>query len=145
MIAVDTNILVYAHRAEYEDNHERARAALAELLNSTRAWALPWPCVHEFVGNVSNRRIYSKPMPASEALGAILEWSTESRCILISEAKSHSSTLADLVERGHISGAQIHDACIAAICIDHGVTELWTADRDFSRFPDLHTRNPLVR
>jgi len=24
------------------------------------------------------------------------------------------------------------------------VRELWTADRDFSRFPRLRTRNPLV-
>ena len=43
-----------------------------------------------------------------------------------------------------ISGAAIHDARIAAICLDHGVDELWTCDRDFSRFPDLRTRNPLI-
>ena len=37
----------------------------------------------------------------------------------------------------------VHDARVAALCIAHGVTELWTADRDFGRFPDLVTRNPL--
>jgi hypothetical protein len=38
----------------------------------------------------------------------------------------------------------VHDARIAACCLRHGVTELWTADRDFSRYPALFTRNPLV-
>jgi predicted nucleic acid-binding protein len=33
---------------------------------------------------------------------------------------------------------------LAALCLDHGARELWTADRDFSRFPRLRTRNPLV-
>ena len=37
----------------------------------------------------------------------------------------------------------IHDARIAAICLHNGVTELWTADRDFSRFKPLKTVNPL--
>ena len=38
----------------------------------------------------------------------------------------------------------VHDARIAALCLSHGVRELWSADRDFSRFPALRTRNPLV-
>jgi len=43
-----------------------------------------------------------------------------------------------------VAGPRIHDARIAAVCLAHGVTELWTADRDFSRFPALRTRNPCV-
>jgi hypothetical protein len=46
---------------------------------------------------------------------------------------------------GNIAGPLVHDARIAAICLQHGVRELWTADRDFSRFPQLKTVNPLVR
>jgi hypothetical protein len=45
---------------------------------------------------------------------------------------------------GKIRGGMIHDARIAALCIHYGVRELWTADRDFSRFPGLKTRNPLA-
>lgn len=41
-------------------------------------------------------------------------------------------------------GALIHDARIAACCLTGGVGELWTVDRDFSRFPALKTRNPLI-
>jgi predicted nucleic acid-binding protein len=45
---------------------------------------------------------------------------------------------------GRIAGPRVHDARIAALCLAHGVRELWTADRDFSRFPSLATSNPLA-
>jgi len=45
---------------------------------------------------------------------------------------------------GKIAGPQVHDARIAALCRDHGVHELWSADRDFSRFAGLAVVNPLV-
>jgi hypothetical protein len=35
-------------------------------------------------------------------------------------------------------------ARIAALCRQHGVRELWSADRDFNRFPGLVVVNPLV-
>lgn len=41
-------------------------------------------------------------------------------------------------------GPRVHEARIAALCLLHGVGELWSADRDFSRFPELEVRNPLV-
>lgn len=62
----------------------------------------------------------------------------------IGESPLHLRTLRDLASRGAVRGGQVHDARIAAICLDHSVQELWTADRDFSRFPRLKTRNPLV-
>ncbi|MEK6245650.1 MAG: hypothetical protein AABM33_14270 [Pseudomonadota bacterium] len=53
-------------------------------------------------------------------------------------------TVQDVAVRGRIEGGAIHDARIAALCLHHGVKELWTVDRDFSRFPALRVRNPLV-
>jgi hypothetical protein len=43
-----------------------------------------------------------------------------------------------------ITGPAVHDARVAALCLAHGVRELWTADRDFSRFPRLRAVNPLL-
>jgi predicted nucleic acid-binding protein len=51
--------------------------------------------------------------------------------------------LLELLVRARVAGPKVHDARIAALCLDHGVSELWTVDRDFSRFP-LVTRNPLA-
>jgi predicted nucleic acid-binding protein len=54
-----------------------------------------------------------------------------------------SRVVRELAE-GRVTGPRIHDARIAALCLHHGVRELSSADRDFSRFPRLATRNPLL-
>jgi predicted nucleic acid-binding protein len=71
-------------------------------------------------------------------------WLQSPSALLLSESGDHWSTLRAMLERGRLAGGQIHDARVAALCLQHGVTELWTADRDFSRFPALRTRNPLL-
>jgi predicted nucleic acid-binding protein len=71
-------------------------------------------------------------------------WGEAPSLRFLSEGGRHFERLSDLALSGRIRGAMIHDARIAAICLEHGVSELWTADRDFGRFPALKTRNPLV-
>jgi uncharacterized protein len=63
---------------------------------------------------------------------------------VISEGETYWIELSRLVLDGKIAGPVVHDARIAALCLSHGVRELWSADRDFSRFPRLRTRNPLL-
>lgn len=41
-------------------------------------------------------------------------------------------------------GPIVHDARVMATCCDHGNREIWTADREFSRFQGVRTRNPLI-
>ena len=144
MIAVDTNILVYAYRPDYGTQHEPARSALQGLLDGPRAWGIPWPCVHEFLANVTNSRIYKQPAAPSAALKAVSVWMQTDNFSVLGETSTHFETLRDLIESASVLGPQIHDARIAAICLDHGVAELWTADRDFQKFPSLHVRNPLT-
>jgi predicted nucleic acid-binding protein len=64
--------------------------------------------------------------------------------VLLAEGETYWPRLRDLLTDGKISGPAVHDARIAALCLTHGVQALWTADRDFTRFPRLHTVNPLV-
>jgi len=143
MIAVDTNILVYAHR---EDSpwHAVAKSRLIALAEGPSSWAVPWPCLHEFLAIVTHPRIYKTPTPvavAVEAVGALLE---APRLVLLSETGGYWDELRGLLEKGLLTGPVVHDARVAALCRLHGVSELWSADRDFSRFPDLVVRNPLV-
>lgn len=63
---------------------------------------------------------------------------------LLSELDGFWELARRTLESGRVAGPMAHDARIAAIGLQHGVTELWTADRDFGRFPELRTRNPLV-
>jgi uncharacterized protein len=107
-------------------------------------WAIPWPCVHEFVSLTTNRKIYRPPLSAAEAFDQIAAWSESPSLTFIAETSEHLSMLAELSVKADIRGRLIHDSRIAAICLQHGVAELWAADRDFSYFPALNTRNPLI-
>jgi len=56
----------------------------------------------------------------------------------------HLDQLKSLAVSSKVSGPQIHDTRIAALCLANGVRELWTADRDSTRYPSLKIRNPLL-
>lgn len=143
MIAVDTNLLVYAHR---EDSawHDAAYARIAALAEGRGPWAIPWPCLHEFLAIVTHPRIWSPPTPPMTALDQVEAWLEAPRLVLLSETEAYWPTLRAALDAGRIAGPQVHDARIAALCQLHGVRELWTADRDFGRFPTLTVRNPLL-
>lgn len=143
MIAVDTNILVHAHRAD-SPWHAPAATAIASLANGAAPWAIPWPSVHEFLAVVTHPRIFSPPTPLPLACDQVEAWLESPTVVLLGETASYWSVLRELVLAGKVAGPMVHDARIAALCGQHGVSELWTADRDFSRFPELRTHNPLV-
>ena len=143
MIAIDTNILVYAHRRD-APLHARAQACLHELAAGRRRWALPWPCVHEFFAIVTHPRIWRPPTAREQAIAQLEAWLASPSCTLLGESQEHFALLSDHVSCGEVVGPMVHDARIAAICLGHGA-ELWTTDRDFSRFPSLRLHNPLVR
>jgi hypothetical protein len=143
VIALDTNILVYAHR-EDAPWHEAAFARLTELAEGREAWAIPWPCVHEFLAVVTHPRIYQPPTPLAAALDQVAAWLESPSLVLLAESAGYWELLGATLAAGQVTGAQVHDARVAALCRHHGVRELWSADRDFSRFPDLIVRNPLV-
>ena len=144
MIAVDTNILVYAHR---EDSpwHNRAYASIVDLAEGRAQWAIPWTCVHEFFAIVTHPKIYSPPTPLPAAIDQIQAWLESPSLILLQETKGYWLQFRNTIETGRIVGGQIHDARIAALCHLHEVKELWTADRDFSRFSGINVRNPLIK
>jgi toxin-antitoxin system PIN domain toxin len=143
VIAVDTNLLVYAHR---EDStwHDAAYARIAELAEDKTPWAIPWPCVHEFIAIVTHPRIYAPPTPPDAAIDQVDAWLESPSVTLLAESEGYWSKLRALVQDGRIAGPLVHDARVAALCLLHGVRELWSADRDFGRFSNLAVRNPLV-
>ena len=143
MIAVDTNVLVHAHRRD-GDLHHRAQSAIRSLAEGPVPWAIPWPCIHEFLAIVTHPRIFDPPSTTSEALDQVEAWNESPTLVLLGETPDHWVQLRDLITDGKVVGPRVHDARIAALCAAHGVAELWTADRDFGRFPALRTRNPLA-
>lgn len=144
MIAVDTNLLVYAHRPEMPF-HERARQVLTEAVAGSEPVSIPWPCAHEFLAVVSNPRIFKDPTPMNIALDAVRRLLASLSGGFLAEGEGYLDALDRVARPALLQGAIVHDARIAALCLFHGARELWSADRDFSRFPGLTVVNPLLR
>ncbi len=127
-----------------ESPHHKEAKAIIDSLRRGGPWAVPWPCLHEFIAVVTSARVFKKPTPIAAAFAAADAWAAGGNLHFLAESSRHLDELRNLAIRAKISGARIHDARIAVICLQHGVRELWTADRDFSSFPQLKTQSPLV-
>jgi toxin-antitoxin system PIN domain toxin len=143
MIGVDTQLIVYASRQD-SPWYERANPLLAELAMGRSPWAIPWPCVHEYLNIVTHPRRYNPPSTPRQAFDTLEDICQSASLVFIGEGPGHLERLRGLITAAQVIGPRVHDARIAAICIENGVRELWSADRDFSAFPGLKTRNPLV-
>ena len=143
MIVLDTNLLVSAYR-EASPWHDRAYARVSELAEGRLLWAIPWPCLHEFLAIVTHPRIYTPPTPLAQAIDQIGAWLEAPGLAILSEVDGYWQELRAVLETGRVTGPRVHDARVAALCRLHGVRELWTADRDFNRFPGMTVRNPLL-
>lgn len=142
MRALDTNVLVYALVAG-TDRHERARHVLAEHAEGSRPWALPWACAYEFLRVVTHPEVFESPMPIGRAvscLGRVLDSPSVS---LLSESERHPAIMSEVLEESGATGNLVHDAHIAALCLEHGVREIVTGDTDFRRFPGLTVVDPF--
>ena len=135
--------VVYAHR-EDSSWHAAAFDHMVRLAEGRAPWAIPWPCIHEFLAIVTHPRIYSPPSPLRKAIDQVEAWLESPSLVLLSESEDYWLEFRTILQAGRVSGPQVHDARVAALCQQHGVTELWSADRDFGRFPGLSVRNPLV-
>ena len=144
MIAIDTNILIYSVRSESEWFASAARC-VESLWGGDRPWMLPWPCIHEYFCVITHPKIHKPPTPHAIALAQIDQWLDSPSVVLGVEGHSYWAVLRPLLTNGKTVGPVTYDARIAAICLQARVDVLWTADRDFSRYPTLHCENPLVR
>jgi uncharacterized protein len=143
MIAVDTSILVYAHREDVSW-FAAASASVRGLAEGGQPWAIPWPCVYELLAIVTHPRIFVTPTPLERAIDQVQAWMESPSLALLGEGPGYWNRLSEVLLASRVGGPVVHDARIAALCLANGVSELWSADRDFGRFPALKVRNPLV-
>ena len=142
MIALDTNVLVAARREELA-HHAQARRLLARLASGEEPWALPWPCVYEFLRVVTHRRVFAPPTPPAHAVEDVVRLLAAPSLVMLGEGTAHAAHLERQMLAGEAAGNLALDAHIAALCIEHGVAELWTLDRGLARFPGLKIANPF--
>lgn len=136
MIAVDTNILVYADREE-SGLHASALKAVRRLAEGNEAWAIPVFCVGEFLRVVSHDRLFDPPTPIMEAVDSMHSLLASPSSRLLAPGDRYLRLLQSLIAESQVQGNLVYDAQIAAVCLEHGATVLLTEDRDFARFRSL--------
>jgi hypothetical protein len=142
VIALDTNILVFAHR-EGTKYHRPAYELVRRLSTGRTPYALFWPSLYEFLRVVTHHRIFDPPSPIEEALGALLSFTEPQVVRILAETPAHIEILREVLTTTPVTGNLIHDAHLVALAIEHGVHEILTLDADFRRFPQVSSRNPF--
>lgn len=136
MIAVDTNILVYAHREELPQ-HRQARARVRELAEGDARWGLPVFCLGEFVRVVTHPAVFRPASTLVEAT-AVLDGVLASPSLeVLSPGERYWPLLRAALAEARAAGNLAFDAQIVAVCREAGISALLTEDRDFHRFADF--------
>jgi toxin-antitoxin system PIN domain toxin len=146
-IAVDTNILVYAWSKE-DRWHQQAADLMDRLELGTSEWAIPDSCLCEYYQSVTSSKKFKNPATPKAAREQIEFWSALPHVAILCEFADkdhdHWACFTNILEYAEIKGLDVFDAHVAAICITHGVGELWTLDKGYSRFKGLKVRNPFT-
>lgn len=142
MIALDTNILIHAHRRD-ASLHAPARETVKILAESMQPWAICYHSLIEFYSVTTQSKIWNDASTPEQAFKQIMAWKAAPSLRILHDSEVTLNTLEVMATKASVRGALIHDARIAACCLANGIKELWTVDRDFNRFPELKTRNPL--
>lgn len=142
LIAIDTNVLVYAFDAR-DVRHGDAKALVGRLAQGARPWGVPWPCVTEFLTVVTHPvlELPTSVVAAFRFLDLLLA-SPSLRRLLPTEDTSR--VLREVLEESGARGRRVHDAHIFALCLEHGVRELLTADKGFRLFRGIKVTNPFA-
>jgi toxin-antitoxin system PIN domain toxin len=138
VIAVDTNVLVYAHREELP-KHRKARERLTALAEGSARWAIPVFCLGEFLRVITHPRLFDPPHTSREACEALKRLLASPSMAVLMPNERFSDLLREAVEQAEASGNMIFDAQIVALCREAGAGPLLTEDRDFARFPGFPT------
>ena len=141
MKAIDTNVLVFAEITTSR-HHAKARAILEELAEGGHPWAIPWPCVYEFLRVVTHPKVFHPPAPLERALSDLRNILCSPSLRMLHETPRHPEIMERVLRDGSVTGNLTHDAHIAVLCIEHGVSEFLTGDRDFRRFDGLNVVDP---
>ncbi len=136
MIAVDTNILVHAHREE-SPKHLAAHARIVALAESPARWGIPVFCIGEFVRVITHPRLFNPPYSANEACQALTRLLASPSVTVVRPGSAYPELLLEAVREANAIGNVAFDAQIVALCRENGISRLLTEDRDFDRFRGL--------
>lgn len=143
MIAVDTNLLVYAHRSSLPE-HRSARAALERAGDDGRGWGITLATIAEFWSVVTHRAA-ARPSTSEEATAFLAALKKDGGMQVWTPGPGFDDRLLQLAVDLTVAGGRVFDLQIALTAFEHGASEIWTHDRGFATIPGLRVIDPLAR
>ena len=143
MIALDTNLLVYAHRAGLPQ-HRAARRVLERAAGLSTGWGISHPSLAEFWAVVTHPAASGRPSTGAEASAFIRALVRDGGARLWLPGPGFGERLIQVAADLNIRGPRVFDLQIALTALDNGAHELWTHDRDFVSVPRLRVLDPLA-
>jgi uncharacterized protein len=141
MILLDSNLLLYATMSSFEQ-HPRAKIWLDRTLRESARVGLPWATALGYVRLASNPRVFVRPLSVTSAWGAVSTWFDQPSVFVPEAGEQHRRVLGAWMGTIVTNAKAVPDAHLAALAVEHGLV-LFSADRDFAKFPGLRWRNPL--
>ncbi len=142
MILVDANILLYAED-RLSQHHAPAQAWWDKQLSGPSPVCLCWAVLGAFIRIGTNPRVFEHPLSLDQALTCVQSWLDQPCARIVNPTERHWAIFRKMLRAGQAVANLVPDAHLAALAVEHGC-DLYSSDSDFSRFPGIRWRNPLV-
>lgn len=142
MIAIDTNLLIYAHRAALPE-HRAARRAIEKASRDPRGWGIALPSLAEFWSIATHKASSGRPSTARQARGFLDALIADGGGSVLMPREGFAERLLHMAVALRVSGPRIFDLQIGLTAFDNGAVEIWTHDRHFITFAGLRVYDPI--
>lgn len=143
MLAVDTNVLIYAANSTVQF-HAPCREWLERQRRRPDAWFITWGIIYEFLRVSTHPRILPRPWSTPTAFAFITALLASPGLGILVETQRHADVAAEVFsELPDLAGNLLHDGHTAILMREHGIKQICTRDTDFHRFPFLDVIDPL--
>jgi hypothetical protein len=141
MKVLDATLLLYAYDSAMPQ-HRAARRWMEDVFSESELVGIPWLTVSAFLRLMTDARLPGNRYSMPEAVDVVQQWIELPQVRMLAPGERHWTLLKRVLLEGRATSALTTDAQIAALTMEHGGV-LYTADRDFARFPGLRWVNPL--
>ena len=141
MIALDTNILVYAYDTTRPE-HTAAKDAIRRASMSHDGFGTALMCLAEFWSVATHPRLSKQP--SAQAAYAFYQTLRAAGLRIWYPKNGFSNRILQTAVAQNLLGSSIFDLQIALLALEHHATEMWTHDKNFIALFGLRVVDPLT-
>lgn len=141
MMALDVNVLVYAHREDVKD-HRAYRDWLESVINSNTAYGFSELVLSAFIRVATHPRVFETPSSLEVAIAFAEQLRTAEHAVCLAPGGNHWPLFLNCARSISARGNEIPDAYHAALALEWDCDWV-TTDKGFRRFKGLRVRHPL--